>query len=190
SASHQQAPAISPAPSPDLMLRMPILSFTATSRPSGAATSVIGRSGQSAAPAPPAAARRPPCPPGTTSRYPPRPETQSRVGMESRVGTSVSRAEAPDHVEGRAAPALVDGDRHADAEEAPEEDLDGRVVEGVEVAHRDQEADARGEDRPQHEPEPPVGDRARAATDRRQRRADHPHHERPADEPRALHEGE
>src|SRR2546426_1746987 len=142
------------------------------------------RSGKSAAPAfagrgtPPALSHRAPL---SLSLPDPRPSLGSAL---------IARPEAPDHVEGRATPALVDGDRHADAEEAPEEDLDGRVVEGVEVAHRDEEAEARGEDRPYHEPEPPVGDGARAAADRRQRRADHPHHERPADEPGALHEGE
>src|SRR5438094_94854 len=40
------------------------------------------RSGKSAAPASPAAARRRPCPPGRHSRCTPRPETESRVGLE------------------------------------------------------------------------------------------------------------
>src|SRR5438128_10606488 len=39
------------------------------------------RSGKSAAPASPAAARRRPCPPGGTLAVPPRPETESRVGL-------------------------------------------------------------------------------------------------------------
>src|SRR5437773_4533161 len=174
STSHHAAPATRPAPSPHIMPRTRILGHR----------SHRSHSGKSAAPA--FAGRGTPLAlsTGHHSRCPP-PTRDAVSGRQL-----ISGSEAPDHVEGRAAPALVDGDRHADAEEAPEEDLDGRVVEGVEVAHRDQEADARGEDRPQHEPEPPVGDRARTAADRRQRRADHPHHERPADEPRALHEGE
>src|SRR5438046_9914410 len=39
------------------------------------------RSGKSAAPASPAAARRRPCPPGGTLAVRPRPETESRVGL-------------------------------------------------------------------------------------------------------------
>src|SRR5712664_171522 len=166
SVSHHVAPATRPAPSPHIMLRMRILSycreFDAVPRTrrlqSSATVRQVCRAGF--------CRPRHAVGPAHRAAY-----SLSVPDPRRSLGSAlISRPEAPDHVEGRAAPALVDGDRHADAEEAPEEDLDGRVVEGVEVAHRDEEADARGEDRPQHESEPPVGDRARAATDRRQRR--------------------
>src|SRR5262245_9382171 len=100
----------------------------------------------------------------------------------------VSRPETPDAVERRPPAVAMRDDRHPDAEQAPEEDLDGRVVERVEVADRDQEPHPGGEDRPQDERQPPVAHRAAAAVDADQRRADHPHHERPAEHAGALHE--
>src|SRR5882724_2603564 len=71
----------------------------------------------------------------------------------------VPRPEAPDDVERRSPAVAMGHDRHPDAEQAPEEDLDGRVVERVEVADRDQETDPGGEDRPQDERQPPVSHR-------------------------------
>src|SRR5215471_18409153 len=78
----------------------------------------------------------------------------------------VAGSEPPDHVEGRTASALVNDDRHADAEEPPEEDLDRRVVERVEVAHRNEEAEPGGEDRPEEKREPAIAHRRAAAADR------------------------
>src|SRR5439155_741487 len=53
---------------------------------------------------------------------------------------------------------------------------------------RHEEPETGGEDRPEHERQPLVLHPAAALVDGRQRGADHPHHERPADQPGAQHE--
>src|SRR4029453_18736139 len=103
---------------------------------------------------------------------------------------SLALPEPVDDVEPGPATRKVRRDRRADAEQAPEKDLDRRVVERVEVAHRDQEAEPRREDRPQREREPGVADRVAGAVNADERRADDPHDERPADEAGPQHEGQ
>src|SRR4029077_2753902 len=150
------------APTPRSMARSTAAARSGTSPPSDQLTAAS----TSAQVAP---ATRPPASPRTALR---RIVTRSLLALP----------EAPDDVEGRPSPVAMHHDRHADAEETPEEDLNRRIVEGVEVAHRDEEAEAGGEDCPQNQPEAPVAHRAAPARDRRQRRADHPHHQGPADD--------
>src|SRR5216117_4071189 len=95
------------------------------------------RSGKSAAPALPAAARRRPCPPGGTLAVRPRPETESRVGLlpvavahrdEPAQRPDVRRAVGPDSDRG---PVVVVAE--ARAGEHPVDRLAGAEVDGGEV---------------------------------------------------------
>src|SRR4029077_1692385 len=134
----------------------------------------------------PTASTRNQSPPASNPSPQPRNAPPSRVPIEALLALS----EPVDHVELGTPSREVRGDGGADAEEAPEHDLDGRVVEGVEVPHRDEEAESRGEDRPLREREPAIADGPATAVDAGKRRTDHPHDERPADQSRAQQEGE